>query len=49
MSVTDHEDINRMIVDYLKSSGMSKVADTLVNEINSNFTSNHRQVFIKEV
>lgn len=42
MSVTDHEDINRMIVEYLKSNGMSKVADTLVNEINSNFISNRR-------
>ena len=31
MSVTEHEDINKMIVEYLKSNGMSKVADSMVN------------------
>jgi hypothetical protein len=49
MSATEHEDINRMIVEYLKSNGMSKVADTLVNEINSIFAPNYRQVRFKEV
>lgn len=31
MSVTDHEDINRMIIEYLKTNGMSKVADSMIN------------------
>lgn len=31
MSVIEHEDINRMIVEYLKSNGMSKVADSMIN------------------
>jgi hypothetical protein len=35
MSITDHDDINRMIVEYLKASGMHKVADNMINEINS--------------
>jgi len=35
MSVIDHEDINRMIIEYLKTNGMAKVADSMINEVNS--------------
>lgn len=36
MSVLDHEDINNYIVEYLKAHGMSKTADQIQHEINSN-------------
>lgn len=29
MSVLEHEDINGMMIDYLKAVGMSKTADTI--------------------
>ncbi len=31
MSVTDHEGINLMLIEYLNSNEMSKVADSMIN------------------
>lgn len=36
MSVLDHEDINNYIIEYLKTHGMTKTADQIQHEINSN-------------
>lgn len=37
MPINDHQDLNQIIVEYLKANGMSKVADAMVNEISSIF------------
>lgn len=37
MSINDHQDLNQMIIEYLKANGMPKVADSMISEINSTF------------
>ena len=47
MSVLEHEDLNGMIIEYLRSNGMSKTADNIQAEIKSN-TSTHIDKFVNK-